>query len=159
MPIDETHPVRPLNCYAAAKIAGEQAAQYFSDQYGMTICSFRFQGVRLPSDLSADIDKIVDNPPLGAITLWTRVDVRDAATACRLAVETDEVPSDVYNITGSRIVLDTPTAELIGTHYGSATEFRTPLDGFRSPMTCDRAEQAFGYRPQYQWSESERHTL
>ena len=156
VPIDEAHPVRPLNCYAAAKIAGEQAAQYFSAQYDLQICSFRFQGVRLPADLSSDIDKIIRNPSVGAITLWTRVDVRDAAMACRLAVEADDVRSGPYNITGARIVLDTPTTDLIEQHYG-ATEFRTPLDGSRSPMTCERADQAFGYQPQYHWSETERH--
>jgi len=156
VPIDEAHPVRPLNCYAAAKIAGEQAADYFSDQFDMRICSFRFQGVRLAADLSSDIDTIVKNPAHGAMSLWTRVDVRDAASACQLAVEAADVPSGVYNITGERTVLDTPTTELIERHH-ETTAFRTPLTGSRSPMTCEKARQAFGYQPCYHWSDSERH--
>ena len=156
VPIDESHPVRPLNCYAAAKIAGEQAAEYFADQYGMTICSFRFQGVRRPADLSRDIDKIIEDPALGAVTLWTRVDVRDAASACRLAVETTDVPSGVYNITGSRIVLDTPTSDLITHHYGAGTSIREATSEHGSPMSSGRAAAAFGYSPIYPWSESQR---
>ena len=84
VPIDEVHPVRPLNCYAAAKIAGEQAADYFSDQFDMRICSFRFQSVRLAADLSSDIDTIVKNPAHGAMTLWTRV----RCAGCRVSMST-----------------------------------------------------------------------
>jgi nucleoside-diphosphate-sugar epimerase len=45
-PVDESHPLRPVNCYALSKIAGEQAAVYFTTNYGMTILSFRLMGVR-----------------------------------------------------------------------------------------------------------------
>ena len=42
LPLDEAHPLRPANCYALSKMAGEQAADYFSTRWNLRILSFRF---------------------------------------------------------------------------------------------------------------------
>lgn len=47
-PVDEAHPLRPVNAYALSKMAGEQAADDFVQNYGLTILAFRFMGVRTP---------------------------------------------------------------------------------------------------------------
>jgi nucleoside-diphosphate-sugar epimerase len=155
--MDESHPVHPLNCYAESKIAGESAAEYFSDNFGLSIASFRFMGVRLPSQISADIENIKQNPASGRWLMWTRTDARDAANACRLAVEADELETDPYNITGVRAVLNTDVKELVRTHFGDEVDIRDDQDGTLSPLSCERAKRAFGYEPQYVWTETDRH--
>ena len=55
VPVDEEHPCRPVNCYALSKVAGEQAAAYFTANYGLEILSFRIMGVRRPDELPAEI--------------------------------------------------------------------------------------------------------
>ena len=40
-PVDEAHPLRPVNCYALSKMAGEQAADYFCRNFNIEILSFR----------------------------------------------------------------------------------------------------------------------
>jgi nucleoside-diphosphate-sugar epimerase len=155
--LDESHPVHPLNCYAESKIAGESAAEYFSDKYGMSIGSFRFMGVRLPSQISADIENIVQNPAAGRWLMWTRTDARDAAEACRLAVEAKALETGPYNITGAKTVLNTDTADLVQAHFGDSVEIRGDLQGTLSPLSCDRAKEAFGYTPRYIWTETDRH--
>ena len=157
LPLDEDHPLRPLNCYALGKIASEQAADYFSSNFDLNIYSFRFMGVRLPERLSQEIDQMVEDPKSGIISLWTRADVRDAATACRLAVECDQAPSGPYNITGSNIILDKPASELIHTYLGKEITLRTPITDQQSPVSGTRVESAFGYHPKYHWSVSHRH--
>ena len=87
VPVDEAHPVRPANCYALSKVVGEQAADYFVVRFGMTILSFRLMGIRAPAQLDAEIDDLARDPSKGTSLLWTRTDARDAALACRLAVE------------------------------------------------------------------------
>jgi nucleoside-diphosphate-sugar epimerase len=156
-PVDEEHPLRPVNCYALSKMAGEQAAAYFSANDGMDIYSFRFMGVRLPEEIAPEIKAMAENPASGSWLLWTRTDARDAAVACRQAIESQGAPSGPYNITGPTVVLNIPTEELIQTHFGDQTEVRASLPGHISPLTCARAEEAFGYRPQYAWSESRQH--
>jgi nucleoside-diphosphate-sugar epimerase len=153
-PVDEDHPLRPCNSYALAKVAAEQAADYFIKQAGLNILSFRFMGIRMPSEIAPEIEKIAANPASGAWLLWTRTDARDAAQACRLAVEASDVPSGPYNITGPHVVLDQSAQELVANHFGAQTELRN-LEGNTSPLSIARAQSAFGYAPRYAWSQSQ----
>lgn len=157
VPVDEAHPLRPTNCYALSKVVGEQAADYFVERFGMTILSFRFMGIRMPAQLNVEIDQLAGDPGNGMSLLWTRTDARDAAIACRLAVEAVSVPSGPYNITGARVVLSEPTATLVGRYFGDETKVRDTLPNHISPMSCAKAETAFGYQPQFVWSMSQRH--
>ena len=157
VPVDETHLLRPANCYALSKVVGEQTADYFVKCFGMTILSFRLMGIRTPAQLDAELDELAEDPSKGGSLLWTRTDARDAAIACRLAIETESVPSGPYNITGARVVLSEPTAMLAERYFGDKTEVRDALPGHISPMSCAKAEAAFGYQPQFLWSMSERH--
>jgi nucleoside-diphosphate-sugar epimerase len=155
-PVDEDHPLRPCNSYALAKVAAEQAADYFVKQFGLNILSFRFMGIRLPSQIAPEIAAMAADPASGAWLLWTRTDARDAALACRLALEAANPPSGPYNITGGRVVLDKPAAELIATHFGTATTVRD-LPEYASPLSTMRAQAAFGYHPRYLWSQTQHH--
>jgi len=157
VPIDEAHPLRPATCYALSKVAGEQAADYFVAQHGLEILSFRFMGVRTPSRLNAEIEGVAEDPARSPHLLWTRCDARDAAHACRLAVEAEEVEPGPYNVTGPRVVLDQDSLELVKRYFGDGTEIREGLVGRTSPLNCARAEAAFGYRPRYAWSVQRRY--
>jgi nucleoside-diphosphate-sugar epimerase len=154
-PVDEEHPVRPVNSYALAKIAAEQAAAYFVANCGLTILSFRFMGVRMPSQIAAEIEQMAADPASGKWLFWTRTDARDAAMACRLAVEAEIVPSGPYNISGSHVVLEQSAVELL-MRYCPKTELRG-IDGQQSPLSCGRAEAAFGYRPRFVWTQTQSH--
>jgi len=151
LPLDEEHPLRPTNCYALSKMAGEQAAEYFG-QFGLTILSFRFMGVRAPEELAAEVERISRNPQGDARLLWTRTDARDAALACRLALEAPQVPAGPYNITGGLVLQEDATA-LARRCFGEQLELREELTGSLSPLSCAKAQQAFGYRPRFLWRE------
>lgn len=152
-PVDEAHPPRPINSYALSKLAAEQAGDYFVRNYGLSVLAFRLMGVRTPEQLPAEIEQMQRNPETGAALLWTRTDARDAGQACRLAIEAADPPSGPYNITGPRVVLATPTAELIERYFGDQTELRALSHAHASPLSCAKAEAAFGYRPRFAWSE------
>jgi len=151
-PIDEAHPTRPVNSYALSKIAGEQAAEYFSRTRGMEILSLRIMGARIPAELPGDIAQIKSNEGAATRLLWTRSDARDIAQACRLAVEVERVESGAYNITGPRVVPEVETRELLA-RYCPSTEMREGLVGTAAPLSCQKALRAFGYQPRYAWSE------
>lgn len=157
VPIDEAHPLRPANCYALSKVVGEGAADYFVQRFGMTILSFRLMGIRTPTQLDAELDQLAQDPSGGTSLLWTRTDARDAAVACRLAVEAESVPSGPYNITGSRVVVPQLAAALVERYFGDETEVRDVLPGHVSPMSCAKAKAVFGYQSRFVWSVSERH--
>ena len=54
-------------------------------------------------------------------------------------------------------MLEETTAALVERYFGDKTEVRDALAGHVSPMSCAKAEAAFGYQPRYVWSMSERH--
>jgi nucleoside-diphosphate-sugar epimerase len=148
LPVDENHPLNPINCYALSKTAGEQMADYFVANYGMTVLSFRLNGVRPPEAMAADLERIQSEPKKAQGQLWMRTDSRDAATACRLAVEQPDVPSGAYNITGW-LTLDEAPEVFVKRHFGDAVEIRGDLSAL---LSCAKAEAAFGYRPNYRWA-------
>jgi nucleoside-diphosphate-sugar epimerase len=151
LPVDEAHPLRPGNSYALSKAAGEQAADYFVAKYGLSVLSFRLMGVRTPAELPGEIERMQQDPASGGWLLWTRTDARDCARACRLALETADVPAGPYNITGHK-VLSASAEDLVQRYFGPATTIRSDLRAHLSPMSCERAADAFGYQPQYLWS-------
>ena len=154
VPVDEAHPLRPLNPYALAKIANEQAAEYFVANYGMCVLSFRIMAVRAPAQLRPEIEQLARSPETGTFLLWTRGDARDCARACRLAVETPNIAPGAYNITGSIVLTETPD-ELVRRYFGDRTEIRGSLLEHNSILSCAKAEKAFNYRPIYRWSLTE----
>lgn len=156
LPVDEDHPLRPVNSYALSKTAGESAAAYITDRYGLPILSFRIMGVRTPDEMPAQIEQLQANPASDTGLLWTRTDARDAATAVRLALESD-AEAGIYNITATDAVVDIPTQDLIS-RYFPGVAVRCGLAGQTSPMTCARARSAFGFEPRYLWSPRRLHS-
>lgn len=155
-PVDEDHPLRPLNSYAASKVAGEQAVEYFASHHGLEACSFRIMSVRAPAEIPEQVADIAANPAAHRGLLWTRTDARDAALAYRLAIESDTPPTGAYNITGPVVAVDRDAADLL-TEFSPSTEQRAGLDGRTSPLSCARAAADFGYRPQYAWTATQHH--
>jgi nucleoside-diphosphate-sugar epimerase len=155
-PVDEEHPLRPLNSYALAKIATEQAAAYFAGK-GLNVLSLRIMGARPPEALDAEVERILGDPGSDTFLLWTRTDARDIAIGVRQALEAAVVESGVYNLTGSANVLDEPTAELLA-HHCPQTELRHFSNDRQSPLSIDKARRAFGYEPRYVWTQSNRNS-
>jgi nucleoside-diphosphate-sugar epimerase len=156
-PVDEDHPVRPVNCYALSKVAGEQAADYFVRNYGLEILSFRFMGVRPPHKIGGEIEAMAEDPASGSWLLWTRTDARDAARACRLAIEATQVEPGPYNITGAEVVLNEETEILLKRHFGDQTKIGDGVKGHTSPLSTAKAQAAFGYQPRYIWNQTQQH--
>lgn len=157
VPADESHPLRPLNCYAASKVAGEEAARYFNGRHSMEIVSFRIMGARAPDEMDANVDRVAGDPAGDAGLLWTRIDARDVAAAARQAVETEHLEPGPYNITGAEVLLELDSAELIQRYCGNRTEIRARLCSRVSPLSCRKAESQFGYTPRFAWSVNRRH--
>lgn len=148
-PVDETHPLRPLNAYALSKICGEETAAYFAARSAMTIASLRIMGARAPEDLEAEISALkAASPEVGRFLLWNRTDARDIARACRLALTSPTTKSGVYNITAKNNALGIPALDLLR-EYCPDTDIRGTLAGPESMMSCQKAWRDFGYEAQY----------
>src|SRR5262249_11757764 len=112
LPIDETHPRRPDDPYSLTKLFGEELAEAYVSWTPMQIASLRFPGVTGP-DHGSFVEKRKNPMARGIGGLWTYVDVRDAAAACRLAFERDFAGHQAFNICAPTSFMTAPTDELI----------------------------------------------
>ena len=158
VPVDEAHPLRPANCYALSKVVGEQTADYFVERFGLTILSFRLMGIRMPAQLNAEIDELARDPSKGISLLWIRTDARDAAIACRLGGRGGVGGfGTIQYHGGAGCVVGADCGRWWHVILETRQRFEMRLSGHIAPMSCAKAEAAFGYQPRFVWSMSERH--
>ena len=88
LPIDEQHPLRPWNAYAASKAAIEQLVAMFAAQQGSAVAvgSFRpcfvispDEWAGAPTQQGHTVAERLADPALAAVSLFNYIDARDAA--------------------------------------------------------------------------------
>lgn len=113
LPIDEAHPLRPQDPYGLTKLVGEQLCEAFCRKSDMQIASLRFSEI-YSEELRVLFAGRKKHPTIhGSGDLWSYIDVRDAARACRLALEADFSGHQAFNICAPDTIMDIPTGELI----------------------------------------------
>lgn len=150
VPLDEDHPFLVHEAYGLSKEVDERTAAMFHRRTGMTIACLRFHWVALPEQLAAASPEGLRDVESGKNNLWGYVDVRDAATACRLGIEAPITGSEAFNITAADTLVATPTADLVAKLLPD-TEVRSPIPGFGSGFTIEKAARLLGWRPQHSW--------
>lgn len=112
LPIDEDHPRRPDDPYSLTKLIGEELADAYVRWNRVQIASLRFPGVS-GEDHRGFVEKRNNPMARGIGGLWTYIDVRDAAAACRLAFERDFDGHEAFNICAPTTFMEIPTLDLI----------------------------------------------
>lgn len=147
LPVDETHPLAPQDPYSVSKLAGERICDAFARRSEMQIASLRFAGIS--ADLTQrNLLERRKNPSRWAGPLWTYIDVRDAALACRLAVESDFSGHEPFNICAPNTIMTKPTLELAQEYFPNV-RLRGRLEGNWSGYDCKKARDVLGFTARY----------
>ena len=151
LPLDEKHPSTPQDPYGLSKLVGEQIADSIAlVRPEMGISSLRFPGVVF--DFSYDsIRERWKDPGARANTSWAYIDARDAATACRLAIEAEFTGHEVMIVAAPTSSMREPTIELIGKYLDNGIPLKTVLTGNWSGVSSSKAEKILGFKAQYGW--------
>ena len=147
LPIDEAHPRKPDDPYGLTKLLGEQLADAYADSEAIQIASLRFPGVS-----RENLHNVVrQNNPMarGIGGLWTYIDARDAATACRLALETDFVGHEAFNICAPTTFMVTPTDELLRRCLPNVRCLKKSVVDAWAGYDSSKAERKLGFKPRY----------
>ncbi|HVO94675.1 MAG TPA: NAD(P)-dependent oxidoreductase, partial [Terriglobales bacterium] len=145
LPIDEAHPLRPHDPYGLTKAVGEKLCDALSRKSALPIASLRFSGI-YTEEHRAMLAQRKNNPLIrGTGALWSYIDVRDAARACRLALEAEFVEHQAFNICAAETIMDTPTAELIK-KYLPQVEVKTRPTGKWCGYSVRKAEALLGFQ-------------
>ena len=157
MPIDEAHPMLSQDCYGLSKMIGEALAEGFLRRVpDMSLASLRFTAV--VDDEAQEWLKAARGAPTcdeeryGAF--WTFVDVRDAASACRLAMEYAVPGHEAFNICARTTYREEDVRELLARHFPGDYPVAAQLKGKASPIDPGKAERLLGWKARHDWDRS-----
>jgi nucleoside-diphosphate-sugar epimerase len=152
-PLDEAHPQRPQDPYGLSKLLDEQLCQAAHRRYGLQTMALRFCWVWQPDTYAHRARILAEDGEMNVKRHFGYVDVRDVATACRLAAESEGVGYDALFITADDTYADEPTLALIRRHYRGVPQVSDVYltDPYRSLFDNNRARKVLGWQPQYRW--------
>ncbi|MEK3889509.1 NAD-dependent epimerase/dehydratase family protein [Bacillus sp. FSL K6-3431] len=150
VPLDEEHPQIPEDSYGLSKIVNEQTADAIHRRTGMQIVSMRLGNV-ITSEKYPDFPSFIQDPEQRKTILWSYIDARDAATAYRLAIETDDLGSVALNITADDSSMDIESEELMKTVYPDVQDIRKELKGYETLVSSEKAKKLLNWEPVHKW--------
>ena len=151
-PLDEDHPTRAEDSYSLSKWVGEQIADGFARKRRVQIASMRFHGLRNDAEIAQLRSNPVSEPLSKASQFWGYVHLRDAARACRLALEADWEGHEAFFINASDTTLSAPTEDALEASY-PGVELKRSLPGFSAVIDCSKAKRFFSWEPAISWRE------
>jgi nucleoside-diphosphate-sugar epimerase len=149
-PVDEDHPLLGADAYALSKEVDERTAAMFHRRVGIEVAALRFTWVARSDEVVEAVARVRRNPADSSRTLWSYVDIRDAAVVTRLALEAEGLAFEVFNVTAADTLSDIPTDELLR-NYAPSVEVRHPMPGHASAYSIERARRTLGYEPAHSW--------
>jgi nucleoside-diphosphate-sugar epimerase len=150
VPLDENHPQLPQDSYGLSKVVNEKTAEMFHQKTGMQVVSFRLGNVITP-DMYKDFPSFIRKSSERKRILWSYIDARDAASACRLAVETNGLGAVALNIAADDTSMDIRSRDLMALEYPEVTDFRASIDGYESLLSNEKAKQLLHWQPVHRW--------
>jgi nucleoside-diphosphate-sugar epimerase len=147
LPIDEDHPLGPQDPYGITKLVGETLGDALSENTGAQVASLRFAGIYTEAHRSMLLERKKNPLARGTGSLWSYIDARDAARACRLALEADYGGHQAFNICAPATIMDIPTRELIARYLPRITDLRGGLDDRASGYSIEKAKRFLRFEP------------
>lgn len=149
LPVDEDHPRRPQDPYGMSKLIGEELCESFARKNDLQIASLRFSGIYTEAHRPLLLER-KQNPAIrGTGALWSYIDARDAAIACRLALETNFNGHEAFNICAPTTIMDTPTQELVQRYLPQVKTVPDDLEGNWCGYDTTKAEGLLGFRAKH----------
>ena len=111
----------------------------------MQIASLRFSGIYTEEHRELLIERRKNPIIRGTGALWSYIDVRDAARACRPALEADFAGHQTFNLCAPDTIMDTPTAELAAKYLPQVQSVRE-ASGRWSGYDTGKADKVLGFR-------------
>jgi len=153
LPVDEEHPQLPEDSYGLSKVVNEQTADAFYRRTGMQIISFRLGNILEEQDYSALKDVFEHQPEQRIRNLWSYIDVRDVASACRLAIETEGLGAQHVILAANDTSSSMPSKQLIERFFPDVADLRSSFENRTGLLSNSKAKQLLGWKQQHYWKE------
>lgn len=156
VPLDEDHPMINFEPYGLSKQVDEQTAQVMVRRFAMSVAALRFHWIADRDEQLAAVASQHAGPrdwPEELRSVWGYVDRRDAASACRLAIEAsarEPYGFVAMNVVAADSLVQEPILDLLAQHAPDI-EVRRPLGPTQGAYAIDRAREVIGWTPQHSW--------
>ena len=151
-PITEQHPMLPENGYALAKgLAEEMARQMHRWNPSTSFLGLRISNIIDPLEYGM-FAQWQTNPGIRKWNLWSYVDSRDVAQACRLGIEASIIGAQHCIIAAADTVMARPSRELMAECFPQVQLTRA-IGEFESLQSSEMANRLCGYLPRHSWRE------
>lgn len=144
LPVDEQHPLVIEDPYGLSKQADECTAQAMTRRHGMTVTALRFPFIANQARERERLAETIADPGFAAADCWAYLDVRDAATATRLALTAPISGFHAVFVAAPRILAPYPTEALIAA-YHPHVPVRSPIRGRDVPIDLSAAREVLGF--------------
>jgi nucleoside-diphosphate-sugar epimerase len=148
-PVDEEHYPVPTTTYALSKVASETIAGHISQWSGIPFVALRFSNILGPADYP-EFASFWPDPELRKWNLWGYIDERDAAAACRLALDAPVEGSQSFIIAAADTVMTRPSAELMHEVF-PGVPLTSEVSQTGTLLSIGRARQVLGFAPSHSW--------
>jgi nucleoside-diphosphate-sugar epimerase len=149
-PVTEDHPLAPESGYALAKVLCEKMAREMHRwNPGTRFVGLRISNIFEPKDYET-IPSFWSDPALRKWNLWSWVDSRDVAQACRLGLEADIPGVDEFTVAAADTLMRTPSRDLMRIAF-PGVPIDAALAEFGTLLSIEKARSVLGYVPQQTW--------
>ncbi|WP_347549132.1 NAD(P)-dependent oxidoreductase [Pseudalkalibacillus hwajinpoensis] len=153
VPVDEDHPQLPEDSYGLSKIVNEKNAEMIHNRTGMSVISLRLGNIITP-EMYKRFPDFIHDPEQRKTILWSYIDARDAATAFRLAIETDNLGAVELNIAADDTSMDIMSKELMAAAFPEVNDFRGELSGYETLLSNKKAKKLLNWQPIHEWRDN-----
>jgi nucleoside-diphosphate-sugar epimerase len=148
LPFDEEEPVKPLNAYAASKVANEHYLRMVTRQNQ----GFRASIFRLPATIPNDRIQKHSAKWWAKHTIehfgegyYTYLVTEDAARAFELALRSDQPGCETYHLVAKHVYGTVPLRDRIARHYAAGPKLPDDWPDLLAPVDCSKAKQHLGW--------------
>ena len=155
-PVDEDHPMLVKEAYGLSKEVDERTAEMFHRRNGTQVICLRFHWIAYADEARNRSIELASDPTIGDMKrhLWGYVDIRDAASLCVAAIESDGIGFDSFQCTAADTLCDRPTMELLR-DFAPETEIRSDIPGNGSAYSVAKANRILGWSPVHSWRDNQ----
>lgn len=151
LPVDEEHPLLPQECYGLSKVLNEVTGAMFHRRAGMQVITMRFSLI-LTTDEYAAMKERISKPENFKRILWSYIDIRDAAAACRAAIEAEGCGFINLNVTANDTLSEWETKRLLAGFYPEITQLKHEFIDRQAIVSNTLACKTLKWSPDYSWT-------
>ncbi len=154
LPIDEDHPLRPIEFYSLSKAVAENICRSYANRGKLDVLVIRPTHIVFPPEVP---ELAARGSDVQNYHLWTYVAPEDVAQGFERCLSVDQASYQAFFISAANGLNTRPTLELVRQRYGHMPELRNPAyyenNLTASLLDITRARQVLGFEPEIDWQQ------